>query len=320
MDSIVIYEKDYIEPSPTNSPKYDYSQEYPDDSIPLESYYTSAFNEVFCTKNIINIEEKDEDEDINVDETYNANNIINICPIMNNKNFVQVDEESDSLIVEVENNDEVPNVTKEKLLPKEEAQVMKLMEGEGNFTKFNPKFRTQIMLDNSYRKKLKKSRKFKRDDMRKRLKTGFHKTMRTLLNIRLKKDNTRKSFSFLPQCFMREISYEINHSVIKLTYLELLTKKFEIGDEKDTKRYEENKKVIDYLIRNDKITENSEIGILLKMRYCDLLNYYFNSKLFEKSIEKMRNKMKSEMEPQLINEYIDKYLLTANSYVEYFVK
>lgn len=319
-DSIVIYDKDFIEPSPTNSPKYEYPQENSSDSVVMDSYYTSVFNEVFCMKNIT-IEEDEE-----LLQTFTSNNIENICPILNNENFIEADEQSNSLIVEVENNDEL-NISKEKekfsikeeIEKEEENNVMKMMEGEGNFMKFNPKFKTQIMIDNNLRKKLKKSRKFKRDDMRKRIKTSFHKSMRTLLNNKLKKAGARKSFSFLPQCFMRDISYEINHNVIKYTYLELLTKKFEFGDAKDDERYLANKKVVDYLTKNGKILENSGVGDLLKMRYCDLLNYYIKSKLFEKSVDAMRNKMKAEMEPQLFNEYLDKYLITANNYVNYFV-
>ena len=55
------------------------------------------------------------------------------------------------------------------------------------------------------RVKVKKKRKFKPDDIRKRIKSKFHKTLKDIINENLQKAGSKQLFDFLPQCFTSNI-------------------------------------------------------------------------------------------------------------------
>ena len=69
-------------------------------------------------------------------------------------------------------------------------------------------------------------RKFKPDDIRKKIKARFHKTIKNAINEFLKFTGSEKFFDFLPQSFICNISREKNKEVLHLTYKELLRKDF----------------------------------------------------------------------------------------------
>ena len=64
-------------------------------------------------------------------------------------------------------------------------------------------------------------RKFKSDDIRKKIKSRFHKTLKNIINANLKKAGSKKFFDFLPQCFIGNISKKVNSECLELTYKEL---------------------------------------------------------------------------------------------------
>ena len=71
-------------------------------------------------------------------------------------------------------------------------------------------------------KKKKKIRKYKPDNIRKKIKAKFHKEIKKIINEKLKKACSKKLFDSLPQCFITNISYELNKKYLNFTYEELI--------------------------------------------------------------------------------------------------
>ncbi len=167
--------------------------------------------------------------------------------------------------------------------------------------------------------KLKQKRKYKPDDIRKKIKSRFHKSIRNIINENLKKAGSKYFFSFLPQIFISSISRGKNCQTLNLSYKELLKKDFvsDIDEKKyknkkvDISKYKNNLLVLDYLDKNPDICKKSGFDIISNMKYSDLLEEYFKSEEFDKSIIKLREENEEEY---YINEYINK----AKNYVKFF--
>ena len=167
--------------------------------------------------------------------------------------------------------------------------------------------------------RLKHKRKYKPDDIRKKIKARFHKAIKNIINDNLKKAGSKHFFSFLPQIFISSIARETNHQVLNLNYRELLQKDF-VSDIDETKyknknvdylKYKNNLRVLEYLDKNPEICKNSGFDIISRMKYRDLLDEYFKSDEFDKAIYKLREEKEEE---DYINEYINK----AKNYVKFF--
>ena len=80
-----------------------------------------------------------------------------------------------------------------------------------NYT-FNYKFtiKKYMITSTGKKKKMKKTRKFKPDNIRKKIKTRFHKIIKNIINKNLKKVGSKKLFDFIPQCFIGNISKKVN--------------------------------------------------------------------------------------------------------------
>ena len=83
-------------------------------------------------------------------------------------------------------------------------------------------------------KSFKKKRKFKTDDIRKKIKARFHKVIKNIINLDLKKAGSKKLFDFFPQNFISNINTKLNHFALNYTYEELI--------KKDIVYYESNSK------------------------------------------------------------------------------
>ena len=167
--------------------------------------------------------------------------------------------------------------------------------------------------------RLKHKRKYKPDDIRKKIKARFHKSIKNIINENLKKAGSKHLFSFMPQIFISSIARGTNYQVMDLKYRELLQKDFlnEIDENKyknknvDYSKYKNNLRVLEYLDNNPEICKNSGFDIISQMKYRDLLNEYFKSDEFDRAIEKLRQEKEEE---DYINEYINK----AKNYVKFF--
>ena len=63
-----------------------------------------------------------------------------------------------------------------------------------------------FITENGKKRRIKKKRKFKSDDIRKKIKSRFHKTFKNIINENLKKAGSKKLFDFFPQCFIGNVS------------------------------------------------------------------------------------------------------------------
>ena len=190
---------------------------------------------------------------------------------------------------------------------------------EKNYKIANNIFKTTINNNNSKGniKKSKKQRKFKSDDIRKKIKVKFHKALKDIINENLKKAGSDELFSFLPQSFIGNISKVFNKKYMDITYQELLSidftelKKDNIEVDMEKKQIIKNKNVLQYLNNNPEISTNSGYNIIKDMKYKDLLQLYFSSKEFENSIFQLKNKNESI-------EYIDSYIKLSQDYINFF--
>jgi hypothetical protein len=172
------------------------------------------------------------------------------------------------------------------------------------------------------KKKQKKKRKFKPDDIRKKIKAKFHKTTKNIINSKLKQAGTVKLFDFLPQSFITNVSIKLNNQSLGLTYEEIILKDYssETFPKADRNKYFNNLEVLNYLKENPKICELSEFNIIKNMKYMDILRAYFSSYEFEQSIIELYNKKeKGEfLSKKEKIEYIENYLNKALTYVNFY--
>ena len=183
------------------------------------------------------------------------------------------------------------------------------------------KFTTKkyFVAPNGKKKKVKKKRKFKPDDIRKKIKARFHKTIKNIINENLKKAGSKELFDFLPQCFIGNVSKKTNAKCFELTYKELLSTNFLVELHKedyrnskvDQNKYKKNIRVLDYLENNPDICKRSGFDLIKDRKYKDILKIYFTSAQFENSLIKLKAEKES---PEYIQEYINK----ARNYVNFY--
>ena len=167
------------------------------------------------------------------------------------------------------------------------------------------------------KKREKKQRKYKPDDIRKKIKVRFHKKLKNILNESLKKAGSKVLFRFLPQFFIGNISKKFNNQYMNTTLEELLSINFSDfqkeypNKECDYNQFDKNKKTLEYLKNNPEISKISGFDKMKKMKYRDLLYAYFSSLEFEHSIEQLENEKETA-------EYIQEYIYFAKSYIDYF--
>ena len=174
---------------------------------------------------------------------------------------------------------------------------------------FKMKFKTKKYYINEKGKKrrIKKERKYKSDDIRKKIKVKFHKTIKNIINRNLKEVGSKKYFKFLPQIFMGNITQKFNYKYLEYSYKDLLLTDFTLCQN------EYRNKKIDYnnYIENEEISINSGFYFIKDMKYKDMLEAYFSSKQFENSIIELKNKNESI-------DYIQKYIKLSKEYLNYF--
>ena len=178
------------------------------------------------------------------------------------------------------------------------------------------KFITKKYCDsgNGIKKLEKKKRKLKCDDINKKIKSRFHKTLKNIINQNLKKAGAQQLFYFIPQCFIEKVSKKFNLQYFNMTYKELLSKNFctELNKNYFDINYEHNIKVLKYLEENEEICKNSGFDLIKDMTYETLLKKYFNSAQFEDSILQLIDEKESP-------EYINEYYIRATNYINYYL-
>ena len=162
-----------------------------------------------------------------------------------------------------------------------------------------------------------KDRRFVPDDIRKKIKSKFHKNIKNIINLQLKSAGSAKLFAFFPQNFVTNVTVKLNKLALNYTFEELIKTNiassiFKLKENRiDIEKYESNLKVLNYLDKNPIISKSSSFNIIRKMKYKALLKAYFESKEFENSIIELHKKKESV-------EYIEKYVNEALRYVHFF--
>ena len=176
--------------------------------------------------------------------------------------------------------------------------------------------------------KEKKKRKEKPDDIRKKIKSRFFKTIKNRINLMLKSAKSKVFFDFLPQCFICNISKEKNKCIINMKLKEIMSEKFFEDKNKnndnnkiihqkkrnpDKKKYDNNIRTLKYLEKNNEICKKSNFNVIGNMTFKQIFNEYLKSEEFEREIEKLREEQNSE-------KYIKDYIIKAYNFISYFSK
>ena len=169
-------------------------------------------------------------------------------------------------------------------------------------------------------------RRRKEDNIRKKIKSAFHKYMRLYINNALKKAGSKYIFETLPQHFISDITKKTNYRVMnmpygklfKFTYLNLIKDKNyrkrkynKVITKAAIDKYNRNKKTLEYLDSNPEISEKSGWEEIKNSKYSDLLNDYFNTDNFKKLVEKLSQKEDKA--------YMDSFKFFSDNYVEFFL-
>ena len=191
-----------------------------------------------------------------------------------------------------------------------------------------------------------KKRKYDQDNILKKIKAGFSKVTIILLNEDLKRANSEKYFSFLPQCFVKDNTKRGNGKILNMTFEELLKKNFydeskenneneinknlgkkrkrnkneitnsnkEIQKKRDMDKILKNIDVLGYLENNKKIINKIKFDKIKKMTYSDLFEEYLGSHEFEKSVLELLK------EDDVTERYIIDYIVKAFRYSDFLYK
>jgi hypothetical protein len=157
-------------------------------------------------------------------------------------------------------------------------------------------------------------RKFDSDNIRKKIKSRFLKSLKNAINEKLKSAGSRYIFTLLPQKFVCNLSKKINRDVLNISLKELFSTNFcNIKKEKkaDIKKYNHNIFVLKYLENNKDICEKSKFNIIKNMKYTEIFHEYFISKEFEKDISSLIQQKESD-------KYIKDYIIKARNFINFF--
>ena len=157
-------------------------------------------------------------------------------------------------------------------------------------------------------------RKDNSDNITKKIKTRFLKTLKNKINEKLKISGSKKYFKYLPQAFISDLSKVKNNSILNMTYKEILTNdfiKWRKSDLRGINNYSHNKSVLDYLENNKDTFKNLNFNIF-NMTYSQLYKEYLESKEFEMEIANL-----TKIETL---KYIKNYIVKANNFFKFFSK
>ena len=239
-----------------------------------------------------------------------------------NRDFSPGNDNDEEKINTEENNNNNPGKNKEefkKYKSREESNSNDKVNNISDIFMFKFKTKKYVVGPNGKKKKVKKKRKYKPDDIRKKIKARFHKTIKNIINENLKKAGSKELFDFFPQCFIGNISKKLNSACFELTYKELLSTNFIVELNKegyknskvDQNKYKKNLRVLNYLENNPEICRRSGFDLIKDRKYKEILSFYFSSAQFENSLIQLKAEKES---PEYIQEYINK----AKTYISFY--
>jgi len=153
------------------------------------------------------------------------------------------------------------------------------------------------------------------DNIKKKLKSSFHKNIIKIINNKIKKAYSDKNikenfFNNLPQSFIRNINISENSTKMEMKFGQLL---INWDDEK-------NKKTKKFLDKNPDLSEKSNWNLIQNMTYKKLLEAFFLSEEFEKSIIALKTKAEKskKKDKKVSSQYIENYINIALKYIDFF--
>ena len=164
------------------------------------------------------------------------------------------------------------------------------------------------------KKKNIQKRKQNSDNIRKKIKARFLKSLKNEINKKLKRAGSKYTFSFLPQSFVCNLSKEKNKEILDLTLKEILMKNFCYGGKEtraDMQKYKHNLFVLNYLENNKKICEESNFNGIKNMKYSQIFNEYLESKEFGLEISTLKKEKEND-------KYIKDYIVKARNFLIFF--
>jgi hypothetical protein len=213
-----------------------------------------------------------------------------------------------------------PFDSNEEISPISPLQLNEVEENNNECSKlFKMKFkiRKYFLNEKGRKRREKKARKYKPDDIRKKIKVKFHKTLKLIMNNNLKTAGSRKFFKYFPQSFIGNITQKFNLKYLDYTFKELLLTDFSLSHDEsrykraDYKNYLTNKNTVKYLEENNLISINSGFDLIKDMKYKDIFRSYLSSKHFKNSIKELQTKNEDSY-------YIQEYIRLSKNYLEYF--
>ena len=159
-----------------------------------------------------------------------------------------------------------------------------------------------------HRNKSKRKRRDNKDNIQKKIKTGFfNRYLYIKINNILIKNKSKIKFPKFPQKFCSSISREANIKLLNSTLIEIFGAKEHYSD-KELINFEHNKEIL----KNIEIKENEELQEILNKTYRELFEVYINSKEFNiDEINRLKNK-------NMENAYIKYYKYLAKNLIKFF--
>ena len=157
-------------------------------------------------------------------------------------------------------------------------------------------------------------RKQSSDNIRKKIKARFFKTLKKTINERLKSAGSQYIFTNLPQTFIINLSRIFNKSIFDLTIKQLFSKNFSNnnkGKKADLQKYNHNLFVLKYLENKKDICEKSNFNIIKDMKYSQVFNEYLISKEFEFEISTLIQQREND-------KYIKNYIIKARNFLNFY--
>ena len=220
----------------------------------------------------------------------------------------------------------------------------------------NNLFKTIKKKDSSSQKKT--TRKKKSDDIRKKIKSRFLKSLKNSINEKLTNDNSPKLFDFLPQCFICDVAKKNNDkTIMNMTFKELMSTDFygkynerdkialkkkraweehnnNNNNNKKKKNKKKNKKKAKELVFPDikKYMKNKEVikyleenkkifkTINIETIFKMTFKDLFNEYLKSREFEIDIYNLKNEEKDDYDQDYINQYIIIAYEFVNYYSK
>ena len=162
-----------------------------------------------------------------------------------------------------------------------------------------------------YKEKMKKSKKRKKrkenkDNIIKKIKNKFFKSLKNIINQKLKEAGSKKKFGFFPQSLISDLTKEENIALFNLDLEDIYSGNFyyKKSDKKSEKNLKEkNKKVLEYLAKNKTISEKSCFNLFKNMKLSEIYKQYLNSEEFGNAIISLNQEKKKYIKSYIINAY-----------------